>query len=122
MRIWDIVDKLDPNVQITVEKKNQSPVAGSVTSAVRTVLVLTVALAASSGPKFIQHQGFASCSSSVHFKKASQSVSSGAVRGAVRDADTQHGQSSSKLARSVPSFFHPASDEDEYNDDYSFAR
>lgn len=121
MRTWDIVDKLDPTLQITVRKRNPSPAIGAVTSAVKTVLVLTVALAVAGGSKFIQQQKVAACSGPIYSKKASQSVSSANVRGAARETDTQHGQSSAKLARSVPVFFQPASDEDEYDDDYSFA-
>lgn len=121
MRTWDIVDKLDPNVQITVETKNKARVSGSVSSAVKTVLLLTAALVASSGPNRIQQQGMPACNSYVHLKKGSQSVSAEARRRVARGTDTQQGQSSSKLARSLSTFFQPAQDEEDYDDDYSFA-
>jgi hypothetical protein len=121
MTTWDIVDKLDPSLQITVQKKNGFRLVGSVSSAVRTVLVLSVAVAASRGPQCIKQSGSAACGTAMHFKKANQSVSSSAPRGVARGTDTQHGQSSSKLARSLSTFFQPALSEDEYEDDYSFA-
>jgi hypothetical protein len=121
MRTWDIIDNLEPNVQITVQKKNPATLVGSISSAVRTALIVTVAFASCSGAKFVRRSEIAAFGIPVQVKKASQSVSSAVVRGVVRDTDTQFGQSSSKLARAFPAFFQPASDEDEYDDDYSFA-
>jgi len=124
MRTWDIVDKLEPGLQITTVKRNPSPLVGSLcTAAVNAAIVLTVALAAS-GSKFVRNTEFACVGTSVQAKKANQSVpSKAALRGVERDTDTQVGQSSSKLARSFPAFFQPAPDEDQNDDDddYSFA-
>jgi hypothetical protein len=118
-RTWDIVDNYEPTVQFTVIKKHPPKLTGCVSSAMQSALLLTVVFGSSNDLMVIKsHKVTAGIS--VHQKKGSQSISS-VVRGVVSDTDTQVGQSSVKLARSFSAFFQPASDEDEYDDDYSFA-
>jgi hypothetical protein len=120
---WDIIDRVEPNVQITVSQK-KAPRIGSVSSIVRIGVAFSVAFVASNSPKFMQHSEVtASAGAAMHWKKASHSIWSGSVvRGVVRDTDTQYGQSSSKLARVFPVFFQPAPQEPALDDDeYSFA-
>lgn len=115
---WDIIDKLEPSVQITEQKKNKPATSGSACSVVRIALVLTVAVASSGSGKFLKQS--VAFNNPIHLqKKASKSVSSS--RGVAHATDTQRGQSSAKLARSFPAFFQPAAEEDDYEDDYSFA-
>jgi len=123
---WDIIDKVEPNARITTEQQKDAPRIGSngsLSSILRIGVVFSVAFVASNSPKFLQEHSAASGSAPIHWKKASRSVpSASAVRGVVGNTDTQHGQSSSKLARGFSVYFQPAPREPEHeDDDYSFA-
>ncbi len=121
MRTWDIIDKIEPNTQITVPNKTRQKFVGGVSSLAKVALILTVGFGASRAV-VLGRSTVATSDVVVSSKKGGQSISSGAPRGLARDTDTQYGQSSPKLARTFSAFFQPASDEAQHDDDdYSFA-
>lgn len=120
-KTWDIIDRLEPNVQITVIKKSQPKLTSGFSSVVKTAFFMTIAIAAAGNARFVKK--FDVISGNVHVKKANQSVTpSRRVRGNDSVTDTQFGQSSSKLAQAFNGLFQPAKDEaDTEDDNYSFA-
>jgi hypothetical protein len=120
MRTWDIIDSIEPNTRITAETRKRQSIVGTTSSFVQIALLLTIGFASSSST-MVRHATVISSDIAVSSKKASQSVPSAAPRGLPRGTDTQLGQSSSKLARAFSAFFQPAPEEEQRDDDYSFA-
>lgn len=124
MRKWDIVNVLEPEVEITQSKQNRAAIQSLVTSAVKAAFVIGVAVASSAHFKMKPVEYFATPTANVGFVNSAPLIQAAAPKAQVRissNADTQFGQSTSKLAQLFQAYFVQAPDEEAYDDDYSFS-
>lgn len=123
MRKWDIVNVLEPEVEITQSKQNRAAIQSLVTSAVKAAFVIGVAVASSAHFTIKTVEHFATPAAHVGFVNSAPFIRTAAPKAQVRissNADTQFGQSTSKLAQLFQAYFVQAPDEETYEDEYSF--
>lgn len=124
MRTWDIIDKVDPGVEITATESNPPRFKGSVSSAVRVALSVAFVVGTAGLFSFVGADSAAKLKTRVEVlsfqKPRSSFVEHSRTHLSALPTDTQFGQSTVKLSKSFTSYFQPAPDEESYEDDYFF--
>lgn len=124
MRKWDIVNVVEPEFEVTQARKGRAPMQGIITSAVKAAFVIGVAVASSSQFSIERQQPASTLAAQVRFVDSRPFAPVAPPNLRVRistEADTQYGQSTSRLAQLFETYFIQAPDEEQYEDDYSFS-
>jgi hypothetical protein len=124
MRIWDIVDKVYPGVEITEPIKHRIRPRGAIWSAMH--IALAVGMVVSTASSFsvdrqvrLSNEGVVLKISTAPADGKDASSERGQARPA-RSTDTQFGRSTSRLSSAFSAFFQPAPDDEGAGVDYSF--
>ena len=125
MRIWDIVDQVDPGVRITETAAPRRHSTRFVSSAVQVAFAVGV-IVATSGSFIASRQHHASEISPkvriiTSLEPGAEAATPMRAQRVSAVADTQFGQSTSKLSSAFSAYFQQAPDEETYEDDYSFS-
>lgn len=124
MSTWDIVDIFDKNEEVVSTKRKPTPFRAVITSAVRVVFVVTLAVGSTTQFTVQKGEHASTLGAQVKFADPSQFVGTPPPplrRRVVLESDTQVGQSTVKLAQLFETYFAPADDEEPFEDDYSFS-
>ncbi len=123
MRKWDIINVVEPDFEITQSRNNRGAIQSLVTSAVTAVFVIGVAVASSAQFTVKQTQHVTVPTAHVRFIESERFVQAptNARSRISSDADTQAGQSTSRLAQLFQTYFVQAPAEEVYDDEYSFS-
>lgn len=125
MRVWDIIDQVDGGTQITEKVRVKAPLNGFLASAAKAAFAVGF-VAATSGSFYSGTTSTFSSSSGIHFQipiaRSLVIEETPRIRRPRSETmtDTQFGQSTSKLSRTFASFFQPAGDEEQLDEEYSF--
>lgn len=124
MRKWDIVNVVEPGeFEVTQTKRDRVPMHGIITSAVKAAFVIGVAVASSSQFTIKTVRPASTVAATVRFvdsRPFAPAAPPGARGRISAEVDTQFGQSTSKLAQLFETYFVRTSDEEPYDEDYSF--
>jgi hypothetical protein len=119
MRIWDITDQVCPGLQLTEPMAARPQARGMVTSLARTAIVVAMA-AVSTGSLQVTPRPLVSwltAKFSIPALRTPGAQAKQSRRERSSATDTQYGQSTERLSRAFESYFEPAPDEPEIDED-----